>query len=163
GAVLMLLYPIENKLHTLLMLRPIYKGTHSGQISFPGGKMEPEDEDTIATALRETHEETGVEPASVEIIGKLSDVYIPPSRFLVKRYIGFRTKKPHLIPDPREVEALIEAPIEALLEKANIREKSIFISALNAEIQAKYFDIFGHTVWGATAMMISEFNDIVEN
>lgn len=162
GAVLMLLYPIDNKLHTLLMLRPVYKGTHSGQISFPGGKMEKEDIDTIATALRETQEEAGVIPDTVEILGKLSDVYIPPSRYLVKPYIGFAAERPELIPDPREVDALIEAPIEALLEKNNVREKSIFISALNAKVRAKYFDVSGHTVWGATAMMISEFNAIVE-
>src|ERR1035437_6911082 len=72
AAVLILLYPNKGSIHTVFMHRPDYNGVHGGQISFPGGKKEPEDKDVIRTALREANEETGVDPAKVNVIGTLT-------------------------------------------------------------------------------------------
>ncbi|MBK8949907.1 MAG: CoA pyrophosphatase [Flavobacteriales bacterium] len=83
SAVLALLYPAMGEPHLLLMRRPEYAGVHSGQVSFPGGRREPQDADLQATALREFHEEIGATPKDLRVLGALSQVYIPPSRSLV--------------------------------------------------------------------------------
>lgn len=163
GAVLALLYPKENKPHVALMLRNTYNGTHSGQVSFPGGKQEKTDSDLVQTALREAHEEMNIIPDTVTVLGALSKVYIPPSRFLVSPFIGFSEERPDFRPDPIEVAEIIEAPLELILQESSIKEKPIFVQITNSELDVKYFDIFGHTVWGATAMMLKEIAEILSD
>ncbi len=160
GAVLVLLYPKGNELHTVLTLRQPYTGAHGGQVSFPGGKPEASDADLWHTALREAHEEIGFAHNDLMPIGMLTEVYIPPSRFLVSPFLAFVPYAPVFIAEPKEVARIIETPISCLLDESLIGEKSIHVQVVNATLSVKYFDIDGETVWGATAMMLSELAEI---
>lgn len=162
SAVLALLYPKELVPHILLMLRKPYNGVHSAQVSFPGGKTEKEDSSYEATARREFSEEMGIDASPFPIIGKLTEVYIPPSRFLVHPYVAYTDQQLTFNPDPSEVAKVIEMPIKLLLSDEIIKEKSIYISMLNAKMKTPAFIIEGHTVWGATAMMLSELKEILK-
>jgi len=156
GGVLILIYPHEGELYLPLMLRPEYGGAHSGQVSFPGGRKEPEDKDLLNTALRESNEELGIPEDKVEVLGELTELFIIASNFSVLPVIGYMDHRPDFIPDPREVVEIIEAPISLLLEDYTIKERPFKVGA-GFQIDAPYFDINGHHVWGATAMMMSEF------
>ena len=162
SAVLILLFPIENTIYTVLIERPEYKGVHSGQIAFPGGKFEETDTDLKQTALREAFEEVGVIADSVEIIGNLTDVYIPPSNFLVTPFIGYTNKLPDFIPDPREVKKIITVDLNELNDPKLKGVKTI-VNSTGYKIKTPYYEIEGFTIWGATAMMISELNAVVES
>ncbi len=159
SAVLILLYPVEEKIFTFLMLRPDEQGVHSGQVSFPGGKYEEEDGGYKNTALREAGEELGLSSEKIEIIGELSPLYIPPSNFLVHPFVGFTTKKPVIIPSKAEVEQVIETDIQLLLDAKLKQRKTIEVRGYT--IDAPYYNIYGNVVWGATAMILSEFEEIL--
>lgn len=161
SAVLILLFPVEQSIHTLLIQRPVYEGVHSGQVAFPGGKFEETDIDLSHTALRETFEEVGAPTNDIEIIGKLTDLYINPSNFLVSPFIGFVSKQPDFIMDAYEVQKIISVDLFNLNDKGIKSEKTITHSN-SYKIKTPYYEIEGLTVWGATAMMISELNVIVE-
>jgi len=161
SAVLMLLFPINRELHTLLMQRPKYEGTHSGQISFPGGKKEDTDQDLLETALREANEEAGIIADDVKILGELSQLYIPPSRFLVTPYVGYVEKMPEFVPDPNEVEELITVPLSHLLDDAIVSSRTIDVVDGKFRIETPVYEIESRYIWGATAMIISEFKEIV--
>jgi 8-oxo-dGTP pyrophosphatase MutT (NUDIX family) len=156
GAVLILLFPDEHKIKTVLLLRQEYDGVHSGQVSFPGGKWEEGDNDLAATAVREAYEETGVMKDDVQIAGALSPIYIPPSNFLVYPFVGTISYKPDFLPSTIEVQTLIEADIEKLCDDSIISEKEITLKN-GIKMVVPYYNIGGHTVWGATAMILSEF------
>ena len=159
SGVLLLLYPAGVSLSTVFMKRPEYGGPHSGQISFPGGKSEKGDDSLIDTALRESHEELGISPPSVDVLGTLTPLTIPVSRFKVLPVVGFLPEKPRFIPDPEEVEYLIEVEMR-LLMKAGIVKREI-LTLGDQPVEVPYYDIYGHHVWGATAMILSEFLEIV--
>lgn len=160
GSVLISLYLHNEELHTVLMKRPSYKGVHSGQVSFPGGKKEDGDDDLITTALREAHEEVGIVPDKVNIIGTLSELYIPPSNFLVLPVLGYLEEKPELVPDMHEVEAILEVPFKHFFQKESLKEGNIPVGN-GYKIKAPYFDVEGHVVWGATAMILNEMMEVV--
>lgn len=160
GAVLMLFYPQDNNTFVPFIKRPSYEGVHSGQIAFPGGKYEEGDQRMDVTALRETEEEIGVAKEKIHLLGNLSEVYIPPSNFMVYPYIGITETAPEFIPDPLEVERVIECPLPQLLDKNN--RKVGKIQSSSGLIKAPYFDIAQETVWGATAMMLGEFTYLWE-
>lgn len=162
SAVLVLIYPFNNEPHTLLMLRNAYEGVHSAQVSFPGGAKDETDETLEATSLREAEEETGIQKNKVKIIGKLSQVYIPPSGFLVQPFIGYMEEKPLLKPDIKEVKELIETPLRILIDDNTIKTKNIQLSTGFIMNDTPYFDIYGNTVWGATAMMLGELKEILK-
>ena len=162
SAVLILIYPEQHSLKTLFIQRPVYDGVHSGQIAFPGGRFENEDINLINTALRETEEEVGVKLTTDNIIGSLSDIYIYPSNYLVKPFIGYTDKKPQLLIDKREVEKCIETNLVALNDHSLKKETTInYTNGL--KIKAPYYDVEGHIVWGATAMIISELNAVLND
>ena len=161
SAVLILLFPVKDKFHTLLIHRPVYDGVHSGQVAFPGGKFEEGDIDVEQTALRETFEEVGVLSKDIEIIGKLTEIYIRPSNFLVSPFIGVVNKKPNFIIDSHEVQKIITVDLFSLSDTRIKSEKSITLSN-GLKIKAPYYEVDGLTVWGATAMIISELNIFVE-
>ncbi|NEQ50703.1 MAG: CoA pyrophosphatase [Leptolyngbya sp. SIO3F4] len=163
SAVLVLIYPHGTEAHTVLMLRNKYPGVHSGQVSFPGGRQEITDPDLRFTALRETEEEMGVPVQSVEVLGSLSPVYIPPSGFLVTPYVGTVLEAPHFRPDDREVHTLIETPLSLLLRDDIIKSKPIKVGSSGIRIRAPYFDVHGHVVWGATAMILSELKSLLHD
>jgi 8-oxo-dGTP pyrophosphatase MutT (NUDIX family) len=160
GAVLILLYPHGDKINTVLTLRPSYDGVHSGQVSFPGGKLDPEDESLAAAALREAEEEVGLNRNEVTLIGNLTDLYIPPSNFLVSPFVGIMDKKPVLTKNEREVEKIIEVPITYFLDES-IKGKKMITPREFVSFEAPYYDVEGHTVWGATAMMLSEMMEVI--
>ena len=162
GAVLILFYPKNNRIMTLLMRRPDYDGTHAGQISFPGGKFEEADADLSRTAIRETQEETGTDGSGIEVIGKLTDLYIPPSNFHVHPFVGCASQALTFSPDPAEVAELFEIDIAELLDKNSVKTMPRFNKTLNKEVDTPYFEIRGNVVWGATAMMIAELREILK-
>ncbi|MBS9463730.1 CoA pyrophosphatase [Flagellimonas sp. HMM57] len=162
AGVMALFYPdLYQKTKLLLILRKTYEGVHSNQIGFPGGKVEKEDKNLLDTALRETHEEVGVPPESVEVLKQLSEVYIPPSNFLVQPFIGmYSNPKPFLIQES-EVEDVVEVYLHDFLDNANLMEQKLSTSyAKNINVPA--YKLNGYTVWGATAMMMSEIKELLE-
>jgi len=160
SAVLILLFPVNNMLKTVLIQRPEYEGVHSGQVAFPGGKFEENDKDLEITALRETSEEIGIQQDEVTILGKLTDLYINPSNFLVTPFIGFMNKLPALKPNDFEVKKIIVIDID-LLSDMSIQGVKTIVPSSGAKIKTPYYEVEGLTVWGATAMIISEFNAVV--
>jgi 8-oxo-dGTP pyrophosphatase MutT (NUDIX family) len=161
SGVLVLIWPDDGKLHTLLMLRPAYDGVHSGQIGFPGGHREAEDTDIIATALREFREETGAPVGHFEVLGTLTPVYIPPSRALVTPVVACAETLTGLSPDPREVAELIPVAIDHLLREDILKRTRLYVSAAHREMDVPYWDVDGHVVWGATALMIAELRELL--
>ncbi|MEX1018282.1 MAG: CoA pyrophosphatase [Litorilinea sp.] len=155
GAVLALFYLHKGRLWLPFILRATYNGVHSGQISFPGGGLEPHDDNLIETALRETHEEIGVPPASIQVLGELSPIYIAPSNFLVQPVIGFTSDRPTFHLDPYEVAELMEVELADLLNPRNQRQE---VRPLRDERLADvpYFAIHERAIWGATAMILAE-------
>ena len=160
SAVLILFYPSENQISIPLILRPQYDGVHGGQMAFPGGRVEKEDENLIRTAMREAQEEIGVRLTDIEVIGQLTKLFIPPSNFNVQPVIGYMNHKPDFYPDAREVDKVIEIALEEIINPKIIGRKILNIRGV--EIDAPYYQIQEHTVWGATAMMISELLTIID-
>lgn len=154
SAVLVLFYPHEDEIYLPLILRPAYDGVHSGQMAFPGGRYEKTDEDLIRTAKREAQEEIGLRLTDVEIVGVLSELYIPPSNFYVLPVVGCLPYRPDFFPDPREVEKVIEVSLREIQDKSIIGISEMIVR--DTPIQAPHYLIRSHQVWGATAMMISE-------
>ena len=161
SAVLFLFYPLENgHTATVFIQRPSYNGAHGGQISFPGGRLEPTDPGLDFTALRETHEEVGVPPHTVEILGKLSELFIPPSNFIVSPYVGITQKRPRFIPDEKEVESILEIELSDFFQPAHCQTRELSLIG-GYRLTTPCFVINGRIIWGATAMMIREFLELV--
>lgn len=161
AAVLALFYPNKNNEITLLLTqRASYKGIHSAQISFPGGKTEKTDKNLEATALREAFEEVGVRSSSVKIIRELTDVYIPPSNFLATPFIGFVDEKPNFILN-HEVAKTIEILVNDLLNDKNLTTVNLTTSYMK-NIDVPCFKIDDHIIWGATGMMLSEIKELLK-
>jgi 8-oxo-dGTP pyrophosphatase MutT (NUDIX family) len=160
SCVLILFYPKENIPHVALTLRAEYKGAHSGQVSFPGGKTEETDQSLEYTALRETQEEIGIDLTTIAIVGKLTGLYIPVSGFWVYPFVGVMNHYPLFTLDVQEVKQLIEVPITEIM-KDDIISTTRFKIRDNISIEAPCYTIQGHIVWGATAMILSELREIV--
>lgn len=161
AAVLALFYPNKmNEVAICLTKRATYNGTHSAQISFPGGKFENIDENLEATALRETFEEVGVDVKSIEIIRELTDVYIPPSNFLATPFIGVSLNEPKFSIN-HEVDSIIEVSIKDLTDNKNITSVNLTTSYMT-NIDVPCFKINNHIIWGATAMMLSEIKELIK-
>jgi 8-oxo-dGTP pyrophosphatase MutT (NUDIX family) len=161
SAVLILFYPSDNQVFIPLILRPQYDGVHGGQMAFPGGRAEKEDENLERTALREAQEEIGVRVCDVKILGKLTKLFIPPSNFYVQPVVGYMTRKPDFYPDPREVDKVIEIALEDLKNPSLISRKTLNVRGV--EVDTPFYDILETTVWGATAMMISELLMVIDS
>lgn len=161
GAVLLLLYKKNGHIYFPLTQRNEYNGAHSGQISFPGGKVEPDDPSPVYTALRETEEELGIARSSIRVLGTLTDLFIIASNFNVRPVVGFMEEPPEFNLDPREVAEVIEISLDQLLDNSLVQEKEIK-ARQKYFLTAPYFDFDGYHVWGATAMMLSEFKEILK-
>ena len=159
AAVLMLCYPKNGLTHLVLIVRNSYKGVHSAQIAFPGGKYEKEDANFAATAIRETYEEVGIHPDKIEIVKSFTEVYIPPSNFMVYPYLGICSEEITFSPDPLEVAGIIELPLATFLSDTLIVTTQMQTSYANS-IDVPAFEIESHIVWGATAMMLSELKEV---
>lgn len=174
AAVLLLLYPLSETnfsgsgsqlegsldLNLVLTKRNAGLSSHAGQISFPGGTREPT-ETLWQTACRETFEEIGVgggadaQSNQIELIGQLRPVYIPPSDFTVSPFVGWQDSAPQFICAPEEVEAVIETSLSHLLQPRTLKMGEV-VSASSKRINVPFYEVQGHRVWGATAIMLSE-------
>jgi 8-oxo-dGTP pyrophosphatase MutT (NUDIX family) len=159
AAVLILLYPVNNIIHTIFIRRSEFKGFHSGQISFPGGKKENSDSDLIYTALRESSEEIGIKIADVEIMGGLTKLYIPNSNYDVHPFVGYIKFKPEWETDINEVKYIIEVPLK-LFYNPNIRKKEKW-NVNGSDIIVPFFNVKDNKIWGATAMILNEFLNLI--
>ncbi len=163
SAVMLFFYPSPNlKASLILIKRTESGGAHSGQISFPGGRFENTDLSLEETALRETHEEIGVSANVMEMAGKLTDLYIPPSNFIVSPFVSISQKKPVFRPHPKEVAKLVEVELEELINPDNRRMEKIRLQE-GFMLETPCFFINGHIVWGATAMILNEFLEYFNN
>lgn len=162
SAVGVILYPTESSIHSVLIQRPHYDGTHSNQISFPGGKMDDADASLEQTARRECYEEVDLPIGTGVRIGELTNVYIPVSNFLVQPYVFFVDELPRLTPDSREVKSIISFDVFKLIEEQTLKTTNIRIKQGFIRKNIPYYDINGHVVWGATAMMLSELKAILK-
>ena len=161
SAVLLLFYPEESGVFFPLIKRPSYPGAHSGQVSFPGGKVEPNDPDLVFTALREAEEEIGIDAGKVEVLGRLTDLYIPTSNFLVSPVLGFLDEKPRFVPEVREVERIIPTAISTV-GQPQVRQRTMIPIGEGIQLETPYFALDGEVVWGATAMILSELLQLLE-
>lgn len=154
ASVLILLYPYNESVYTVFMQRPDYNGVHGGQISFPGGKQEPSDENAIHTAIREAKEETGVNPEEITVLGTLTPLFIPVSNILVTPVVAWINEKPHFSHDAEEVVFLFDADLKRFYDTTIVKVKPVKIGTETLDV--KYFDYEGHMIWGATAMILHE-------
>jgi 8-oxo-dGTP pyrophosphatase MutT (NUDIX family) len=155
GAVLLLLYPDADDLRLPLTVRSDWLPSHRGEVSLPGGAIEPDEDGPISAALRESHEELGVPPDAVMVWGTLSPLYISPSNFRITPVVGMINHAPALRPNDAEVSAVITVTVRELLDPALVIEEQWTLRG--AEVRVPFFAIAGHKVWGATAIVLSEF------
>lgn len=161
SAVLTLLIDYNNTIQLCLIKRNPHLKVHPGQISFPGGKIEEGEPSYEYTALRETNEEIGIDINNVKILGRLSDVYIPVSNFVIHPVIGYYKGEPTFKLNKNEVEEIIIVPFDSFIIPDNISKKIIISN--DKKIEVPCFKINDIIIWGATAMIISELIQIVVN
>ncbi len=161
AGVMAVFYP-DIELHTrlVLILRKTYKGVHSNQVGFPGGRVEEIDTSLEDTALRETEEEVGIPQKDIEVIKKLTRLYIPPSNFWVQPYVGILHQTPTLVPQESEVEKILEVRLSDFLNENSIITENLSTSYAR-EIEVPAYSLNGHVVWGATGMMLSEIRELL--
>lgn len=161
AAVMSLLFPDENnEMQMVFILRKSYKGVHSNQIGFPGGKLEAEDGSLKVAALRETQEEIGVPVKDITVLKELTEVYIPPSNFLVTPFLGIVSKRPQYILEEKEVERIIEIPLKQVLSD-DFLATEIITTSYATSLEVPVFKFEKEVIWGATAMMLSEIKDLL--
>ena len=158
SSVLFLLFPKGGEIFTCLTKRTSSMKYHPGQISFPGGKIEP-GENSQTTALREAEEEVGISPDKVSILGRLSELYIPVSRFSISPFVGWIDHEPEFILNTDESEKLILFPVEQFAKEQVI--DFIELETVTGPLEVPYYPFDGEIVWGATAMIMAEFFDLV--
>ena len=163
SAVLVLLNPYSSKLSLIITKRSSKLNSHRGQVSFPGGKVDETDKNITETALRETDEEIGIQAKDIQVIGYLTKLYVPPSNFDITPVVAILKKAPDYAINDDEVESVVEVPIQDLLDNSNILEKPFFKTSSGIDRVAPYYDVMGLEIWGATAMIISEFIALIKN
>ena len=162
ASVMVLFYPSRNnETKFVLILRKTYKGVHSAQVGFPGGRFEEVDNSYKDTALRETEEEVGIPADHISIVRELTQVYIPPSNYFVQPYLGITTINPVFVPQESEVESIIEVPLTEFLDDGILIQKTLSTSYAKS-IDVPAFRLQEHIVWGATAMMLNEVRQLLK-
>ena len=154
AAALLLLYPYQDSVAVPLTVRGRGLARHAGQISLPGGATDP-GETLVAAALREASEEIGLDPASVRVLGELTPVHVLVSGFTLHPIVGVTEQQPSFIAAPGEVEEILEISLDDLRDASRIHRGVRMREGL--AIEYPYFDLLGHQVWGATAMILGEF------
>ncbi len=154
AGVIIHIFQGPQELEVLYMKRPAYDGTHSGQISFPGGELEDFDKDLMDAAFRECEEEVNLQPSEQEFFRAMSWLYIPPSNFYVEPYITLGTAPPKIELDPREVDRVFSIPLSKLIDGSLVKQTSIKTTYGTLVVPAYHWD--GEIIWGATAMMTAE-------
>ncbi len=162
AGVMALFYPnIEGQTYLVLILRKTYKGVHSAQVGFPGGKYEDEDKNLRVTAIRETMEEVGVPESMISVIKTMTPIYIPPSNFMVHPYLAVSESTPNFVKQDDEVEDIIEVKLTDFLDETNTITTRVPTS-FDVEVDVPAFQLNNQIVWGATAMMLSELKDLLK-
>lgn len=154
AAVLVLLYPRHGELHVAFTRRTDHLAHHRGQISFPGGAVEPEDASFLDTALREAQEEVGIGTRDLQVWEELEPVYVPPSNYLVHPFVVYAGRRPDFHPDPNEVAELLEVPLSSLM-----RPESFVLEPREMDGQRFLEPLFryqSHRIWGATAIVLDQ-------
>lgn len=164
AAVLALFYPKDHDWHLVFIERDSSNPNdrHGGQISFPGGKYEEGDGTLANTALREAQEEVGADPNKIEILGALTDLYIPVSNFHANPFVGFTSETPSFVPQVSEVRSILEVPFPLLQQPEIVQTIDLQLAQNLILERVPYFNLFGKVVWGATAMMLNELLAIME-
>lgn len=160
SAVMVLFYEKNGVIELLFIERKKYPGVHSGQISFPGGKTEKEDSSLLQTALRETYEEIGISQYEIQQIGQLTELYIPPSNFIVYPFVGILSTPPSFTINDAEVEKVLSIPVNDLFIKT--AKQLTTIESRGAIIQVPAFVYQENVIWGATAIMLREIELILQ-
>lgn len=165
SAVLCLLFPVEYELNVLLIKRKEDGKAHSGQIGFPGGKQEPEDADMLVTAQREATEEVGILPGDYNVLGALTPLYIPVSNFKVFPYVAFAERRLPYTADQNEVAEILEVPVDKLFHADNKITTDVTSPAMPGKLRnVKAYQVPGEKIiWGATAMILSELETVLED
>jgi 8-oxo-dGTP pyrophosphatase MutT (NUDIX family) len=163
SAVMLMLYEKQGESHIVFTQRHEYDGAHSGQISLPGGKRDEEDEDLKATAIRETLEEIGITLPRVQVIKALTWLYVPPSNFIIYPFVSYLEEIPNFIREEKEVKEILEIRVSDLLNKAHQQKYLYKNKKLNISFESPCYLINGKTIWGATAMILSELMSIIES
>jgi 8-oxo-dGTP pyrophosphatase MutT (NUDIX family) len=154
AAALLLLFPLDDELHLPLTVRSSRLTTHRGEVSLPGGGIEPDDSDETAAALREAEEEIGITARQVTVLGRLSPFYIAPSNNRLTPVVGACLQTPQISADPHEVESVFTVPLRALFDRHNIQEE--IWERRGLQMRIPFFALNGYKVWGATALLLSE-------
>jgi len=164
AGVMVLFYPKEESWHLVFIERASRNAAdvHKGQISFPGGRMDPSDEDLIYCAIRETEEEVGVDRKAINVLGQLTPLYIPVSNFLVHPVVGFTENEPEFRPQVQEVKSILEVPFDHFKESRHIKQMDMMFGSGMVMEEVPYFDAMGNVIWGATAMILSELLALLE-
>ncbi len=164
AAVLILLFPSEEQVSTVFIERVEHiNDKHSGQISFPGGSLEPGDSSVEDCALRESHEEIGVDPSSVNILGRLSPLYIPVSNYQVTPVIGMTNSTPSFFPEAREVSSILPVSVQTFTQPDVIKRMDMKVQAGITLKNVPYYNVKSRVIWGATAMIMSEFLQLIRD
>jgi 8-oxo-dGTP pyrophosphatase MutT (NUDIX family) len=161
SAVMCLLFTENNETHGILMERTEDGGKHSGQISFPGGKKELDDPNLEYTALRETHEEIGIHPDSVTVLGELTEVYIPISNFLIQPYLGIIDPDFELNLSPQEVKSVFHFKVTDLLNPSTKQKRTIKNHNGIGLKDIPCFELDSKIIWGATSLILNELKVVL--
>lgn len=162
ASVMMLFYPKNEEPHLVMILRNSYKGVHSSQIGFPGGKVEKFDVSLADTALRETFEEIGIDREWINIVKPFTPLYIPPSNFKVYPFLGYATQELIFNPDEREVFGIIEMPLSVLMDDSAKVSKKLSTSYME-EVDVPAFKFQEYYIWGATSQMLNELKEVLKS
>ncbi len=163
AAVSILLYNKNNEIYFPLIQRTHnnLNDKHKGQISLPGGKLDNMDSDLYDCALRELEEELGIKNQNVNLVGKLTELYIPVSNFNVYPYVVYSDNSINFVPQPEEVQYVLEIPLRSLVDENRIKTGKIDLGNGVQLTDIPYFLLNNHIVWGATAMILNEFRDVI--
>ncbi len=159
AAVLLLLYPHHGQWHVPLTLRPEYLPAHGGQVSLPGGAVDP-GETSREAALREFHEELGPVEEPIRVLGPLSPIYVHASNYRIEPWVAAAQRRPEMKPNPSEVAELLEIPLQHFLDPANLGSHRREFQ--NVAYEAPHFSWPPHRIWGATCMILGELVTVLE-
>lgn len=159
SSVLLLFYEEDKTVYLTFIKRSAEMRNHSGQISFPGGKCDKTDDSAMATALRETQEELGIDTRQIQVLGSLTALYIPVSNFMVHPFVGYTSIPPKFTPNPSEVAEVIAFPVQEFFNEKTVMEESW---EKNDKLFVRpFFSFQGHKIWGATAMIMNELKALI--